>query len=201
MVHSLSLTHAPSWNHILRSTHTRQKRKCLLILTDVYFKTLSAPGIPELELYRATADSVSFSWTMPSGSVVDSFEIKYEINHTRHATFVDILPPTAFNYTVTGLRDFDRSAIYSITVIAQNGAGRTSSAKLKFVADFASGGGGTMGGNESDSEGSDGGLIAGVVIAGVIVLVLTIVIVIVLVCKTHKTKTKKEDRSETPLYS
>ena len=177
--------------------------KCLQILTDVYFKTLSAPGIPELELYRATADSVSFSWTMPSGSVVDSFEIKYEINHTRHATFVDILPPTAFNYTVTGLRDFDRSAIYSVAVIAQNGAGRTSSAKLKFVADFASGvggGGGTMGGNEGDSEGSDGGLIAGVVIAGVIVLVLTIVIVIVLVW-LYRTKTRKEDRSETPLYS
>ena len=141
---------------------------------------------------------------MPSGSVVDSFEIKYEINHTRHATFVDILPPTTFNYTVTGLRDFYRSAIYSVTVIAQNGVGRTSSAKLKFAADFASGGGvgdgGTMGGNESESEGSNGGLIAGVVIAGVIVLVLTIVIVIVLVW-LYKTKTRKEDRSETPLYS
>ena len=137
---------------------------------------------------------------MPPGSAVDSFEVKWERNHSQLATFRDTLRPPSNNYTVTGLKDYG-NATYTITVTALNGEGSSSSSNMNFVANFAattSSGGGAPESPESGSEGTDEGLIAGVVVIGLVILAIVVVVVGVLV---YCCKSKSRERSRKPAYS
>ena len=155
---------------------------------------ISVPGEPEIQLYSATPDSVSFSWSLPPGSVVDSFEVKWDRNHSQFATFRDSLSKSSNKYTVNGLRDFD-NATYTITVTAFNNVGSSTSSNMNIVANFASGAnngpdGGVSESSGDDSEGANEELIAGVVVAGVVILAIAAVVLGLLVCHYKKSKKK-----------
>ncbi|CAI8033639.1 hypothetical protein GBAR_LOCUS18975, partial [Geodia barretti] len=132
------------------------------------------PGEPELQLYSATPDTVSFSWRLPPGSAVDSFQVQWDRNHSQFATFRDTLSNSTHNYTVTGLKDYD-NAMYTITVTAFNAVGSSTSSNMNFVANFVNG---DAGGSEvpensmGESEGPHEGLIAGVVVAGIVIIAI-----------------------------
>ena len=154
-----------------------------------------APGVPELRLFYATSDSVSFSWTMPPGSLVDSFEVKWNRNHTQFTSFRDLLSSRSNNYTVTGLKDYG-NATFSITVTAHNAVGSTTSSSMNVAANFAAENSNDRPGDpETSSTSDDTVLIVGVVVGGVVILAIVAVIALLGFC--YKSKSKK--RKETPV--
>ena len=128
---------------------------------------------------------------------MDSFEVKWERNYLQLATFVDNIPPSFNNYTVTGLSESD-NATYIITVTAINGAGMTSSVGINLVANFAASGRVTRGREEKSDEINEG-LITGVVVAGVVIIAIALVIVIFLIV-IYKTRSR-QGHSKKPVYS
>ena len=169
---------------------------------------ISVPGEPELRLYSATPDSISFSWTLPPGSLVDGYEVKWDRNHTQFATFREPLSSKAQNYTVTGLRDYD-NATFTITVTAFNAVGIATSANMNIAANFASGTAdmptvtgsserpvATESSQSSDNEINEA-LIAGIVVGGAVILAIAVVVVLVIYCY----KLKSDKKSNESLYS
>ena len=160
---------------------------------------ISVPGEPELRLYLATPDSISFSWTLAPGSLVDGYEVKWDRNHTQFATFREPLPPKAQNYTITGLRDYD-AATFTITVTAFNSVGSATSPNMSIAANFASG---TTerpmatGSSQSSDDETNEALIAGIVVGGVVILAIAVVVVLVVYCY----KLKSDKKSNESLYS
>ena len=65
-----------------------------------------------------TATTISLSWNVPSGSVVDSYEVMWETDSS--ATITD----GSTSYTITGL---NKNSNYTITVTATNAAGSAAS--------------------------------------------------------------------------
>lgn len=132
---------------------------------------------------------------------MDWFEVKWERNYTQFAKFHDRLSNSSNNYTVTGLKDYD-NASYTVTITAYNGVGSSTSSNMNFLANFASGvpppTGGGGGSGDDESEGIDEGLIAGVVVAGVVILAIAAVVLGVLIY-LHKSKSKR--KSKKPVYS
>lgn len=156
------------------------------------------PGTPELQLYSATPDSVSLSWTLQPGSLVDSYEIKWDRDHSQFATFRDILSPKVTNYTVTGLQGYE-NAVFSISVTASNAVGSATSPNMNIVANFVTGSGPS---NVSGGSGSDDNdtLIIGVVVAGLVILAIVIVIVSLMIYH-YKSKTNGKNTTRTPVYT
>ena len=93
-------------------------------------------GAPELQISSATPDSVSFSWSVPSGSVVDSYEVNWDKNHDRFSSLNEELSASANSYTINGLEDYG-NATFSISVTAYNSAGSRTSSRMNFAANFA----------------------------------------------------------------
>jgi hypothetical protein len=143
--------------------------------------------VPELQLDSFQPDSVTFSWSLPPGSVLDYFTANWTIqNNSKTAQLSDILPSTSNSYTLTGLKDYS-NANYTITVTAFNGVGNSTSSRMKIRSniDTACGVSGSV---TSDSEVVDKALIAGVVVGVVVVLVIATAVLGLLVynCKSQK---------------
>ena len=64
-----------------------------------------------------TANTISLSWSVPSGSVVHSYEVKWEGDGNRGSTTIT---DGSTSYTITAL---EAETNYTITVAASNGAG------------------------------------------------------------------------------
>ena len=64
-----------------------------------------------------TATTIALSWNVPSGSVVHSYDVKWEGDDSRGSTTIT---DGSTSYTITGLEE---KANYTITVAASNGAG------------------------------------------------------------------------------
>ena len=143
----------------------------------------AVPGEPELQLYSVTPDSVSFSWSLPPGSIVDYFTVKWEIvsRNSPFATFCDKVSSESSSYTLTGFQDYN-DATYTITVTAFNGVGNSSSSKMKVRGnvDTACGASSPVG-TTSNSNDADEALIAGVVVAGLVILIIATVVLGLLV--------------------
>ena len=78
-----------------------------------------ALGEPSVTVSSTTATTISFSWSVPSGSVVHSYEVKWEGDGSRgSATITD----GSTSYTIIAL---EAEANYTITVATSNGAGST----------------------------------------------------------------------------
>ena len=149
------------------------------------------PGVPKLRLSSATANTISFSWTVPTGSIVDSYEIKWEIDHNQAASFRDTVLPTSFNsYTVTGLKDYGNATV-SISVIAYNAVGSRTSPSLCIAADFAAG-------NLDEHQGAscDDAIIGAVVAGSLIIPIALALIIAALIVYRRKLKSKKYDISK-----
>ena len=84
------------------------------------------PSAPTITMaVSQSPTSINVSWTQSEGEVVDSYEVSFsfqrscdEFNHTNTTTVAG----TIRQYTLTGLQEFSN---YTVTVVAENGAGRS----------------------------------------------------------------------------
>ena len=81
------------------------------------FSSHPAPGQPSVTVISSTATTISLSWGVPNGSVVESYEVKWERNDSNNSTTIT---DGSTSYNITGL---EAEANYTITVAASNGAG------------------------------------------------------------------------------
>ena len=105
------------------------------ILHGVYCDIIcyAVPESPVLSVVEATGTSISISWTIPSGSVVDSHVVMWDSGSVVDSA---MLSGSATSYTITGLEE---GGSYSITVTAVNVAGRTDSNTLSATTPTAEG--------------------------------------------------------------
>ena len=75
-----------------------------------------------------TATTISLSWSVPSGSVVDSYEVMWERDTSGECPDEDedsaTITDGSTSYTITGLEE---DSSYTITVTATNAAGSAAS--------------------------------------------------------------------------
>jgi len=90
------------------------------------FSSDPAPGQPSVTVISSTATTISLSWSVPNGSVVESYVVTWEKNDSNNSTTIT---DGSTSYTITGL---EAEANYTITVTASNGAGRAVSDHLSF---------------------------------------------------------------------
>ena len=81
---------------------------------------VTPPGQPSVRVYDATATSLSLSWSVPSGSVVDSYEVEWISDECPDYVDEGSETITDTGYIIEGLYDGIR---YLITVTATNVAG------------------------------------------------------------------------------
>ena len=78
-----------------------------------------------------TATTISLSWSVPSGSVVDSYEVMWERDTSGECPDKDegsaTITDGSTSYTITGLEE---DSSYTITVNATNAAGSAASDPL-----------------------------------------------------------------------
>ena len=82
------------------------------------------PGTPNVHVKNTTATSISLSWSVPSGSVVDSYEVMWQRDTSGECPDEDedsiSLTDGSTSYDIMGLEE---DSSYSITVTASNAAG------------------------------------------------------------------------------
>ena len=154
----------------------------------------SVPGVPELRLYSARVDAVSFSWVMPRGSLVHGYEVTWNIDHDQFASFRDFLSRKANNYTVTGLRGFG-NATYSIFVTAHNSVGSATSTSMNLAAYLAVVDSGSPNQVSSSSDDNNAEII-GAVVAGFVILAVVVVAILV-----YRYKSKSKKPLDRPVYT
>ena len=91
---------------------------------------VTAPGPPNVTVDSLTASSISLSWSVPSGSVVISFEVSWRAVNSDGGTTEadgDERGRTSGSITDTSytIGELESGTLYSITVKATNGAGST----------------------------------------------------------------------------
>ena len=82
------------------------------------FPSHPAPGKPRVTVILSTATTISLSWSVRNGSVVESYEVTWGRDGIRSSTTITDGSTT---YTI---RELKAEANYMITVAARNGAGR-----------------------------------------------------------------------------
>ena len=88
----------------------------------VFFLLPVVPGQPSVNVTSTTVTTISLSWSVPSGSVVDSYEVMWTSEKCPDdadegsATITD----GSTSYTIESLRE---GSSYTITVTATNSAG------------------------------------------------------------------------------
>ena len=73
-----------------------------------------------------TATSISLSWSVPSGTVVDSYEVMWQLSGSDVISIVTLSGSTT-SYTMEGL---ENSGLYNISVTAENDFGSVTSNPL-----------------------------------------------------------------------
>ena len=81
------------------------------------FSSDPVPGQPSVTVISSTATTISLSWGVSIGSVVESYEVKWERNDSNNSTTIT---DGSTSYTITAL---EAESNYTITVAASNGAG------------------------------------------------------------------------------
>ena len=114
------------------------------VLVNVTIFSDSAPGQLSVIVSSTTATTISLSWSVPSGSVVESYEVTWEREGIRSSTTI---PDGSTSYTIRGL---EAEANYTITVAASK---KTGSA----VSDLVTGTTGSAGKIMCESIHIDGG--------------------------------------------
>ena len=88
---------------------------------------IPVPGQPSVTVDSTTATTISLSWSVPSGSVVDSYEVMWQRDTSGYCPDEDegsmSITDGSTSYIITG-RQEDSS--YSITATATNAAGSSS---------------------------------------------------------------------------
>ena len=155
-------------------------------LLEIYVRDFTpVPGIPEIHIYSITSETISISWAVSDDTVVDRYEVQWEVNHEQLITFHLSFTPTSFNnHTIDGLEEYGTSTV-SISVTAFNAAGSRTSPSVNVAAD-------SVMTQNRDSPDSDDVVIIGAVVGGCALLVIAAVIVALLIyhCKWKSRKEK-----------
>ena len=95
---------------------------CTLYVHVAFFYCLAVPGQPSVSVTSTTATSISLTWSVPSGSVVASYEVMWTSEECPDdvdegsATITD----GSTSHTIESL---SKGSSYTITVTATNSAG------------------------------------------------------------------------------
>ena len=172
------------------------------------------PGAPEVTLISTTSNTVTFSWTVPSGTEVESYELMWNIDGLQQTTHTDSLSGTTrgsrsipvhksispspyimtctceqstpdTSYTITGLDMYDNASI-EIIVTVVNAGGRNESTPLIIHSDSL------QGKAEDDNTATNiGGIIGGVLGSFIVGLVIGGVVAGIIVFKMTQNYGKK----------
>ena len=86
---------------------------------------VSAPSRPSVSVTSTTATSISLSWSVPSGSVVTSYEVMWRALSSGDEANDDGGSGTSGSITSTSytIQELESFTIYNITITAINAAG------------------------------------------------------------------------------
>ena len=109
----------------------------------------SVPGAPALALVSTTVDSVTVSWSVPTGTVVENFDLQWNAEREQQlkSTSTDRVASYIHRYTISGLSSLENATV-KIIVTAINGAGTNTSTPLTLHSDIL---------RNMDSEGDGAG--------------------------------------------
>ena len=147
----------------------------------------TVPGAPVLILSLTSADSVTVSWTVSSGSVVERYDLMWSITGVQQplVTFSDT--SSANTYTIEGLDVYDNVTV-SISVTAVNAVGSNSSTPLIIHSDIPH-----NRPTESDSEDEDTNITIGAIIGGAVgIFLISLVLGIVTTFVVYKLRRMRE---------
>ena len=90
------------------------------------YPPVPVPGQPRINVTSISSTSISFSWSVPSGSVVTSYEVMWRAlssgdDDGGSGTSGSI---TSTSYTI---QELESNTVYNVTVTATNAAGSTDS--------------------------------------------------------------------------
>ena len=164
---------------------------CVIQCSILFFESLYTcivPGVPELTLTSTTSDSISFSWTVPSGSVVERYELMWEIRGQQQAILQDTVSNTTHSFTIARLKDYDNATV-QIMVTAVNEVGTAKSNLLNVHTDSLSRDGGSTE-SEDDNIGAIIGGAVGVFLTGALTGVVIVIVIIKIIQKCRKISVK-----------
>lgn len=144
---------------------------------------MTVPGAPDLILTFVTADSVSFSWTVPNGSVVEKYDLNWSTDKQQHS---DSLSGTMDRFTISGLGMYDNTTI-RITLTAINGVGSNESTALTIHSDLLQ-----IGSKDRNPVTNIGFIIGGGVAIFLIGLLIGIMVGIVVLKLIQRCKNRKK---------
>ena len=98
------------------------------VIMYVYIPSLvSVPGQPTVSVTSITSTSISLSWSVPSGSVVTSYEVMWRALSSGDEANDDGGSETSGSITSTSytIQELESNTVYSVTVTVTNAAGST----------------------------------------------------------------------------
>ena len=149
----------------------------------VYMSTL-APGAPALALVSTTVDSVTVSWSVPTGTVVDNFDLQWNVEREQQpeTTFTEMVGGSIHRYTISGLSGLQNATV-KIIVTAINGAGTNTSTPLTLHSDILR----NMDSEGGDTDGADTSISFGALIGGAVgIFLVSIAAGILIAFVAHK---------------
>ena len=90
-----------------------------------------------MSLISTSTDSVTVSWSVPTGTVVETFDLHWSVEGDQQplTTSTDTVDNSTNNYIISGLSELENATVM-IVVISTNKAGRNSSVPLIFHSDI-----------------------------------------------------------------
>ena len=97
------------------------------IIMDTLPILVSIPGQASVSVTSITATSISLSWSVPSGSVVTSYEVMWQALSSGDEDNDDEGSGTSGSITSTSytIQELESNTVYSVTVTVTNAAGST----------------------------------------------------------------------------
>ena len=142
-----------------------------------------APGAPELILRFASGDSVTVSWSVPSGTVVELYELMWVIEGPPQPVEIrNIVSSSTHRYSVPVLGLFENVTV-TITVTSVTAVGSNSSLPLAVHSDIIQSG-------PRESTGAFIGGLVGIFFVGLMMGMVTVIIVSRLMRSYRKKKEK-----------
>ena len=89
------------------------------------------PGAPHLSLISTSTDSVTVSWSVPTGTVVETFDLHWAVEGDQQLLTTSTDTVDTNQYIISGLSELENATV-RIVVTTVNGAGRNSSTPLTF---------------------------------------------------------------------
>ena len=103
----------------------------MLSLSSACTCATTVPGQPSVTASSTTATTISLFWSIPNGSVVDSYEVMWERDTSGDCPDEDegiaTITDGSTSYTITGLEE---DSSYTITVTTTNAVGSAASDSL-----------------------------------------------------------------------